>query len=103
MRSRSIPWWRSPRKRDLPKNGEQVLVILDPTMFGVTTPIKAVVQVTGKIWRTYEADSSYRSSCEIKDGSRLPFVLESEDEGVTWCRGWEGDAAEALRVAQALL
>lgn len=103
MRSRSNSWWRSPRERDLPKDGEQVLVVLDLQIFGVTMPIKAIVRVMDKIWRTYEADSSYRLPTSIKDGSMLPFVLEAENEGVTWCRGWEGDAAEALRVVQALV
>lgn len=103
MRSRANPWWRSPRKRDLPKDGEQVIVVLDPAMFGETKPIMAIVRVMDGIWRTYEADASYRVPHEIKDGSMLPFVLEAEDEGITWCLGWDTSAAHALLAAQALL
>lgn len=41
-------------------------------------------------------------SCIIRDGVGVERFVRREDEGVTWCRGWEGEAADALRAAAAL-
>src|SRR5512144_2405378 len=33
---------------------------------------------------------------------RIAGVLGAEDEGVVWCRGWEGDVVNAMRTVNAI-
>jgi hypothetical protein len=91
-------WWRTPRKREMPADGAKILVKLDPDRFGETKLIQATVRYDGnKTWRVYDTDNSFYPHV-------LPFALDLEldNEGVTWARGWDTPAADALRAAEAL-
>lgn len=90
-------WWRTPRKREMPAAGSEILVKLDPNRFGETQLIQAVVRYENRTWRVYDTTTSFYSDV-------LPFALDLEldNEGVTWARGWDTPAADALRAAEAL-
>ena len=80
----------------MPPDGAEILVVLDPLVFGGTKPIKAVVRRVHGTWRAYDTNG-YNSDAP------LPIDFAIHEEGIVWARGWDSDDAKALKSATALL
>lgn len=64
-----------------------------------------VVDQDGKLWRASVAAigsaPSFKLRIDFVDRYHFAEVYPS-DEGVSWCRGWEGSDVDALKVATGL-